>query len=79
MSKSKQLEVSPQSALLAHVIDVLTAQGYHGVMRIAIAQHAIVGVSLFHPDKQGKMTELSVPMEKIDILCIDADVTPTIH
>jgi hypothetical protein len=79
MARKKQLEASPQSALIAHLVDVLAAQGYHGVMRIAISQHALVGVSLFHPDEDGHMKELAIPLDAIDDLCADAASTPTIN
>jgi peptidase E len=75
----KKLEVTPQSALIAKLIDMLTSAGYFGAVEIGIAAGAVVIVRLIHRDKQGKMTELNVSLHELDKVHVDEGGTPTIH
>ncbi len=75
----KKHEVTPQSALIANLIDILTGAGYFGAVEIGIAAGAVVIVRLIHRDKQGKMTELDLPLQELDKAHIDEGGTPTIR
>jgi hypothetical protein len=66
MSEEKQLEVTPIAAFLANLIDILTNDGYRGVLQIAIAEHAVVGARMIHVDKDGKQIALDIPLEKLE-------------
>jgi hypothetical protein len=79
MSKQNQIAVTPQSALLAHLIDTLAQHGYNGTMRIDISLGAIFAVRLYHPDKAGKIAYLDVPVEDLDKLCVSQGGTPSIQ
>ena len=75
----EKLEVTPQSALIANLIDILTSAGYFGAVEIGIAAGAVVLVRLIHRDKQGKMTELDVPLQELHKVHLDEGGMPTIH
>ena len=75
----KKLEMTPQSALIANLIDTLTSAGYFGAVEIGIAAGAVVAVRLIHRDKQSKMTEFDVPLHELDKVHVNEGGMPTIH
>jgi hypothetical protein len=74
-----EIEVSPKAAFLSQLLDVLTANGYQGVLQIAIGKHEVLGARLSHADQFGFQTRMEIPLDKIDAIEFDEDGKPTIN
>ena len=76
---TRKLEVTPPSALIANLIDLLTGAGYFGAIEIGIAGGAVVAVRLLHRDEAGRMTELDIPLHELDRARVDPGGNVTIQ